>query len=93
MINERQFDNNSTFFDIGIDEIVDDFATLYCVMSETKKKRTDITKLALRYLQQDRTLTPDEVAIAKTIIDDSFYKKSKKFNFLRQFFAPRALTK
>lgn len=79
MINERQFDNNSTFFDIGIDENLDNFATLYCVMSETKKKRTDITKLALRYLQQDRTLTSDEIAIAKTIIDDSFYKKSKKY--------------
>ena len=79
MINERQFDNNSTFFDIGIDENFDNFATLYCVMSETKKKRTDITKLALRYLQKDRTLTTDEVAIAKTIIDDSFYKKSKKY--------------
>lgn len=79
MINERQFDNNSTFFDIGIDENLDNFVTLYCVMSETKKKRTDVTKLALRYLQQDRTLTNDEVAIAKTIIDDSFYKKSKKY--------------
>lgn len=79
MINERQFDNNSTFFDIGIDEKLDNFATLYCVMSETKKKRTDITKLALRYLQQDRTLTTDEIAIAKTIIDDSFYKKAKKY--------------
>ena len=79
MMNERQFDNNSTFFDIGIDENLDNFATLYCVMSETKKKRTDITKLALRYLQHDRTLTNDEVAIAKTIIDDSFYKKPKKY--------------
>ncbi|MCI5702156.1 MAG: hypothetical protein MR266_05260 [Erysipelotrichaceae bacterium] len=79
MIKERQFDNNSTFFDIGIDENLDNFATLYCVMSETKKKRTDITKLALRYLQQDRTLTNDEIAIAKTIIDDSFYKKVKKY--------------
>lgn len=79
MINERQFDNNSTFFDIGIDENLDNFATLYCVMSETKKKRTNITKLALRYLQQDRTLTNDEVAIAKTIIDDSFYKNLKKY--------------
>lgn len=76
---ERQFDNNSTFFDIGIDEKLDNFATLYCVMSETKKKRSDITKLALRYLQQDNLLTSDEISIAKTIIDDSFYKKQKKY--------------
>lgn len=79
MINERQFDNNSTFFDIGIDENFEDFATLYCVMPETKKKRTDITKLALRYLQHDITLTTDEIVIAKTILDDSFYKKPKKY--------------
>lgn len=79
MINERQFDNNSTFFDIGIDENFNNFATLYCVMSETKKKRTNITKLALRYLQQDKTLTDEEIAIAKTIIDDSYYKKPKKY--------------
>ena len=74
MIEERQFDDNSTFFDIGIDEKLDNFATLYCVMAEIKKKRADITKLALRYLQHDRLLTGDEIAIAKTIIDDSFYK-------------------
>ena len=80
MIKERQFDNNSTFFDIGIDEKLDNFATLYCVMSETKKKRTDITRLALRYLQHDRTLTDNEIAIAKTIMDDSFYKKLKKYH-------------
>ena len=63
----RQFDNNSTFFDIGIDKKIDNFATLYCVMSETKKKRNDITKLALRYLLNDITLSNDEIAIAKTI--------------------------
>ncbi len=79
MIEERQFDDNSTFFDIGIDEKLDNFATLYCVMAEIKKKRADITKLALRYLQHDRLLTGDEIAIAKTIIDDSFYKKPKKY--------------
>lgn len=76
----RQFDNNSTFFDIGIDKKIDNFATLYCVMSETKKKRNDITKLALRYLLNDITLSNDEIAIAKTIIDDSFYNKPKKYN-------------
>ena len=53
----RQFDNNSTFFDIGIDKKIDNFATLYCIMSETKKKRNDITKLALRYLLNDITLS------------------------------------
>lgn len=79
MKEERQFDNNSTFFDIGIDEKIDNFATLYCVMSETKKKRSDITKLALRYLQQDSLLTSDEISLAKTIIDDSFYKKVKTY--------------
>lgn len=76
----RQFDNNSTFFDIGIDKKNDNFVTLYCVMSETKKKRNDITKLALRYLLNDITLSNDEIAIAKTIIDDSFYNKPKKYN-------------
>lgn len=35
----RQFDNNSTFFDIGIDKKIENFATLYCVMSETKKEK------------------------------------------------------
>lgn len=76
----RQFDNNSTFFDIGIDKKIENFATLYCVMSETKKKRNNITKLALRYLLNDITLSNDELAIAKTIIDDSFYKQPRKYN-------------
>lgn len=80
MNNLRQFDNNSTFFDIGIDENIENFATLYCIMSETKKKRNNITKLALRYLLQDTTLSNNEIAIAKTIVDDSFYKQPKKYN-------------
>ena len=76
----RQFDNHSTFFDIGIDEEITDFATLYCVMSETKKKRNSITKLALRYLMNDSTLTNDEIEVAKTIMDDSFYNRPKPYD-------------
>ena len=83
MKNLRQFDNNSTFFDIGIDKKIKNFVTLYCVMSKTKKKRNDITKLVLRYLLNDVTLSNNEIFIAKTIIDDSFYMQPKKYNHCR----------
>lgn len=76
----KQFENNTTFFDLGIDDKVDNFKTLYCVMPETIKKRGNLTKLALRYLLKDNTMTIDEINIAKSILDDSYYNKPKKFN-------------
>lgn len=34
----RQFNEYTTFFDLGIDNNKDSFRTLYCVMPETIKK-------------------------------------------------------
>lgn len=76
----RQFKEYTTFFDLGIDDNEKNFRTLYCVMPETIKKRGNITKLALRYLLGDNTLSVEEIAIAKSILDDSYYNKPKKYN-------------
>ena len=72
----RQFDDFVTFFDIGIENISQEqFRTLYCVMSETVKKRNNITRLALQYLLDKEKLTQEEKNIAVTILDDSYYQK------------------
>ena len=73
----RQFKEYTTFFDLGIDNNKDSFRTLYCVMPEIVKKRGNITKLALRYLLCDNKLSTEEIAIAKSILDDSYYNKPK----------------
>lgn len=75
----KQFKDHTTFFDLGIDTDIKNFSTLYCVMSETTKKRNNITKLALRYLFEDKSLTENEIKIAKSILDDSFYQKPNKY--------------
>lgn len=80
MSNIKQFDLRSTFFDIGIDETIDNFATLYCVMGETSKKRNNITRLALQYLLDKKCLSKQEQELAESILDDSFYKKPKKYS-------------
>ncbi len=79
----RQFKEYITFFDLGIDNNENNFRTLYCVMPETIKKRGNITKLALRYLLGDNTLTSEEIVIAKSILDDSYYNKPKEYNHCR----------
>ena len=79
----RQFKEYVTFFDLGIDGNDDNFRTLYCVMPETIKKRSSITKLALRYLLGDNTLSSEEIVIAKSILDDSYYNKPKKYSHCR----------
>ena len=75
----RQFDRYTTFFDLGIDQNTDNFRTLYCVMPETVKKRNNITKLALRYILNDNTLSDEEIIVAKSILDDSYYNKPSKY--------------
>ena len=55
------------------------FRTLYCVMSETVKKRNNITRLALQYLLDKEKLTQKEKNIAITILDDSYYQKSNRY--------------
>ena len=76
----RQFEEHTTFFDLGIDEIEYSFRTLYCVMPETVKKRGNITKLALTYLNGDNTLSEEEIEVAKSILDDSYYSKPKAYS-------------
>ena len=76
----RQFENNITFFDIGFDNPELQFATLYSVMSETYKKRGNITKLVLRYLKDKASLSLEEQKLALSIIDDSFYNKPKPYS-------------
>ena len=76
----RQFDDFVTFFDVGIEMInQEQFRTLYCVMSETVKKRNNITRLALQYLLDKEKLTQKEKNIAITILDDSYYQKSNRY--------------
>ena len=76
----RQFDDFVTFFDIGIENInQEQFRTLYCVMSETVKKRNNITRLALQYLLDKEKLTQEEKNIAITILDDSYYQKPNRY--------------
>ena len=77
---KRQFDNNTTFFDIGLDKKIENFATLYCIMPNVTKKRSHITQLALRYLLHDSKLTNQEIQVAKSIIDDSYYTKIKRYS-------------
>lgn len=77
---ERQFDDFVTFFDIGIEDINHkQFRTLYCVMSETVKKRNNVTKLAMQYLLEKDKLTEEELRIAESILDDSYYSKPSKY--------------
>ena len=77
---ERQFDDFVTFFDIGIEDINNkQFRTLYCVMSETVKKRNNVTKLAMQYLLEKDKLTEEEQRIAESILDDSYYSKPSKY--------------
>ena len=76
----RQFDDFVTFFDVGIENInQEQFRTLYCVMSETVKKRNNITRLALQYLLDKEKLTQEEKNIAITILDDSYYQKPNRY--------------
>lgn len=77
---DRQFENNITFFDIGFDNPNLQFATLYSIMSETYKKRGNITKLVLRYLKDKDSLSLEEQKLALSIIDDSFYNKPKPYS-------------
>lgn len=80
MNGERQFDNFVTFFDIGIEDIdYEQFRILYCVMSETVKKRNNVTKLAMQYLLERDKLTEEEQRIAESILDDSYYNKPSKY--------------
>ena len=76
----RQFENNITFFDIGFDNPKLPFATLYSVMTETYKKRGNITKLVLRYLKDKDSLNLEEQKLALSIIDDSFYNKPNPYS-------------
>ena len=76
----RQFTDYTTFFDLGIDNSEDAFRTLYCVMPDTVKKRGNLTKLTLRYLLGDNTLSAEEIVIARSIIDDSYYSKPKEYS-------------
>ena len=76
----RQFEDFITFFDIGIENINQkQFRTLYCIMSETVKKRNNITRLALQYLLDKDKLTQEEKNIAITILDDSYYQKPNRY--------------
>ena len=79
----RQLKEYITFFDLGMDDNEDNFRTLYCVMPEAIKKRSTITKLVLRYILGDNTLSAEDIVIAKSILDDSYYNKTKKYNHCR----------
>lgn len=76
----RQFEKYDTFFDLGIDDKEREFRTLYCVMPDTIKKRGNLTRLVLRYLSGDYTISADEMSIIKSVLDDSYYNKPSKYN-------------
>lgn len=74
---ERQFSKSKTFFDLGIDDEENYFATLYCVLGGANKKRAKMNRLALAYLNNE-LLTNEETFTAKKILDGTIYSERKK---------------
>lgn len=74
---KKQFDNADTFFDMSIDKKSEYFATLYCTLGGANKKRAKTNKLVIDYLT-GKTLSDDDKAQAKKILDGTIYHERKK---------------
>ena len=76
---ERQFKDYKTFFDLGIEDEEDSdriFATLFCIMGGTHKKRNDNNKLVLKNLRGEN-LTDEEKKKCADILSGKIYKDIK----------------
>lgn len=76
---ERQFHDYKTFFDLGITDDEDKdkiFATLFCIMGGTHKKRSYNNEIVLKHLRGE-TLTEDEKKRCENILSGKIYEDIK----------------